>query len=458
MKYTAILIASLLIIFSSSTFSDTQLNFEYDYSVFKNDDTSSFVEFYYSFLQNELTFVKTDAGYELGGLIDLRIISSETGNEIFNQSFKAPLVVNDSAGYNKNSSLMGQINFILKKGTYSLVIRASDFNDSTKIFTAQDNITIDNFPAGLSSSSLQLSSSINKSTEVSDVFYKNSLEVIPNPSRIFGRNLSDVYYYIEFYNLSDANVTIEYSILKTIKDLNNNEIKSGITSYKLNASTKIEYGHFNITDVPTGNYLFEIILLDSKKGKLLEQKNKFWIYNSIDTSSNNLSTDEKYQLSEYKNYTEEQVQNEIDQISYIISDQFKSQLNNTGDIEGKRILLYNFWSKYDPNKSTLVNEFRQAYFEKVKFANKNFGTPLLAGWKTDRGRVYVLYGAPDDRERYPFESSSKAYEVWRYNQIEGGVEFVFIDITSNSDNYQLVHSTKKDELRDDNWQQRLKIK
>ncbi len=458
MKYIVIFIFSLLIFIPSKTFSDNQLNFEYDYCIFKNNDTSSFVEFYYSFLQNELTFVKTTDGYELDGLINLQIVSSETGKEIFNQSFKTPMVVNDTAGYNVNSSLMGQINFILKKGSYRLVINASDFNDSTKVYAAQDNVTIDNFPAGLSSSSLQLASSISKSADESDVFYKNSLEVIPNPSRIFGRNLADVFYYVEFYNLSDQNLTGDYSIVKIIKDNNNNEIKSGKTNYKLTGSSKIEYGNFNISDIATGNYYLEVILLDSKNNKLLEQKNKFWVYNSIDTSSNTFNVDDKYLLSEFKNYTKEQVESEIEHISYIITDQFKGQLNNTSDIEGKRILLFSFWNKYDPDKSTTVNEFRAAYFDKIKYANKNFGSAFLAGWKTDRGRIYSLYGAPDDIERFPFESNEKPYQIWKYDQIEGGVEFVFIDLSGNGDNYQLVHSTKKDELRDDNWRQRLKIK
>jgi GWxTD domain-containing protein len=457
MKYIVILTISLLTFLPSTIISDTQLNFEYDYCVFKNDDTSSFVEFYYSFLQNELTFVKTSDGYELDGLINLQIVSNETGKEIFNQSFKTPMIVADTSGYNKNSSLMGQLNFILKKGTYRLVIKASDFNDSLKVFNAQDNISIDNFPAGISSSSLQLSTMITKSSNESDVFYKNSLEVIPNPSRIFGKNLSDVYYYVEFYNLSKASVSDGYSVVKIIKDLNNNQVKSGRTEYKLTGGSRIEYGHFNISDLATGNYYFEVLLQDSKNNALLEQKNKFWIYNTIDTNSTVLTTDDKYLLSEYKIYTQKQIDDEIEQISYIISDQFRNQLNNTTDLEGKRILLFNFWDKYDPNKSTTVNEFKVSYFEKIKYANKNFGSAFMLGWKTDRGRIYSVYGKPDEIERFPFGANEKAHEIWKYNMIEGGVEFVFVDLTNNGDNYQLVHSTKKDELSDEKWRDRLKI-
>ena len=76
------------------------------------------------------------------------------------------------------------------------------------------------------------------------------------------------------------------------------------------------------------------------------------------------------------------------------------------------------------------------------------------GWKTDRGRVYVLYAEPDEVQRFPSSENAKPYEKWNYNQIESGVLFVFIDLTGYGD-YTLVHSTKRGELQDESWQQRL---
>jgi hypothetical protein len=76
------------------------------------------------------------------------------------------------------------------------------------------------------------------------------------------------------------------------------------------------------------------------------------------------------------------------------------------------------------------------------------------GWHTDRGRVYVLYGESDEVERFPSTSESKPYEIWHYNQIEGSVIFVFIDRTGFGE-YTLVNSTKRGEVKDDNWQNYL---
>jgi hypothetical protein len=65
-----------------------------------------------------------------------------------------------------------------------------------------------------------------------------------------------------------------------------------------------------------------------------------------------------------------------------------------------------------------------------------------------------MYGEPDEIERFPSELDKKPYEIWHYNSIEGGVIFVFGDVTGFS-NFELLHSTKRGELRDDNWMRKI---
>ncbi len=72
------------------------------------------------------------------------------------------------------------------------------------------------------------------------------------------------------------------------------------------------------------------------------------------------------------------------------------------------------------------------------------------GWQTDRGRVYVKYGVPDDREIVPLTSGQVPYEIWRYYS-GGGDEFVFVD-TDGSGSYLQVYSTVDGEISFDNWQ------
>ena len=94
------------------------------------------------------------------------------------------------------------------------------------------------------------------------------------------------------------------------------------------------------------------------------------------------------------------------------------------------------------------------FVKRVDESNKRFGNSFRAGWKTDRGRVLIMYGEPSEIDRYPNQEDTKPYEIWRYNDIEGGVIFVFADLTGYN-NYELVNSTKRGEVRDDNWQNRI---
>lgn len=433
------------------------LGFEYDIGTFRNDDTSAFVEFYYSFLQKDLKLVKNTEGLEIIGVIDIDL-SDSNGKTLISETYRTPLLITDTANYNWNTRLMGQINFLLKKGEYRLSIKAYDFHDSANSFLAADKFIVEDYAGKIRASSLQLASEIKKSSNANDIFYKNSLEVVPNPSRLFGKNFTEVFYYIEFYNMLPGNITDKYSILKKITDSDNNVVKAGNNVYQLKNESKVEYGHFNISDMKTGNYNLEIVMFDSDSNKIAEQKNKFWIYNDLDTTVVDFETNnDGYLSSEYKEYTNEQVNNEINYISYIINDKFKQQIEDTKDLETKRKLLYNFWAKYDPNKSTTKNEFKVLYFDRIKYANKNFSSSFIEGWRTDRGRIYAIYGAPSDVERYPFESDTRAYEVWKYDNLQGGAEFVFIDFTSNGDDFRLVHSTMMNEIRDDQWRNKLRV-
>ena len=75
---------------------------------------------------------------------------------------------------------------------------------------------------------------------------------------------------------------------------------------------------------------------------------------------------------------------------------------------------------------------------------------MREGWKSDRGRVYILYGEPDLIERKNFELAGGDSEIWHYDRIEGGVLFIFYDLKGTGD-LQQVYSTKRGEFVDAGW-------
>lgn len=92
---------------------------------------------------------------------------------------------------------------------------------------------------------------------------------------------------------------------------------------------------------------------------------------------------------------------------------------------GERKEAWNrFWQRRDPTPGTPENEFRDEFFARVRYANEHFSV-LEPGWKSDRGRVYIRHGPPDQIEGRPHRTDGPPYEIWIYVKL--GRRFVFVD-------------------------------
>jgi GWxTD domain-containing protein len=96
----------------------------------------------------------------------------------------------------------------------------------------------------------------------------------------------------------------------------------------------------------------------------------------------------------------------------------------------RKAFVEEFWAKRDPDPDTEENEFKTEYFSRIESANRMFRGEGMQGWLTDRGRVYILFGAPFSRKYYPSQSEGgiqRAREIWYY----GNFPIVFEDRLSN---------------------------
>ncbi len=120
----------------------------------------------------------------------------------------------------------------------------------------------------------------------------------------------------------------------------------------------------------------------------------------------------------------------IRQMRYIAQEDSIKFYQNA-DFEAKKAFFKRFWLRQDPNPDTEDNEIMDEYYRRVNFANQHFSATGLSGWLTDRGRIFIKFGAPDDIERHPFESDSYPFVVWQYYNLRK--RFVFIDRTGFGD-------------------------
>ncbi|RMF59849.1 MAG: GWxTD domain-containing protein, partial [Calditrichaeota bacterium] len=118
------------------------------------------------------------------------------------------------------------------------------------------------------------------------------------------------------------------------------------------------------------------------------------------------------------------------QMSYILNaDTLKYYL--AADFAQKQAFFQRFWKERDPDPTTRKNELKDEYFKRVNYANNHFSTMSQDGWATDRGRILIKFGYPDDIERHPFEIDTAPYEVWQYYSLRK--TFLFIDYTGFGD-------------------------
>ncbi len=93
---------------------------------------------------------------------------------------------------------------------------------------------------------------------------------------------------------------------------------------------------------------------------------------------------------------------------------------------GEKMKLWKeFWKKHDPTPGTPENELEEAFVERVTYANEHFSIGRFLGSLTDRGRVYIKLGPPDEIDSHPFDINTLPYQVWYY--YERNLTIVFVD-------------------------------
>lgn len=125
----------------------------------------------------------------------------------------------------------------------------------------------------------------------------------------------------------------------------------------------------------------------------------------------------------------------VKQLQYIATPKEMEELLNAR-VEKREELWDDFWGKRDPTSGDGVNEFKDAYYKRVDYAQGHFSTGLTEGWKSDRGKVYIVLGPPDYVERHPFEMEGKASQIWYY--YDRGYRLVFIE-RYNLGEYELIN-------------------
>src|SRR5580700_10779345 len=163
----------------------------------------------------------------------------------------------------------------------------------------------------------------------------------------------------------------------------------------------------------------------------------------------------KQELSKtYKKWLEEDV-------VYIITDEERAAFKQLSNDEERDNFIEAFWQRRDPTPDTEENEYKEEHYQRIAYANEHFAAGV-AGWRTDRGRIYIVYGKPDETDSHPSggsyerpmeegggETSTFPFEDWRYRYIDGiGQEVIieFVDTCMCGEYHMTMDRSEKDAL------------
>ncbi len=441
-----------------------RLNLHFDYATFRYDSIRTYTELYYSFSSSSLHFVRVPAKDSAGEfsfsdslLFNASILSVNSDSTVRKQIWEVPVTVPDTTAKSIQQDLVGKIDFVIPPGKYRLIVKIKEVNDSLNNDRLAADFSIPGYDTQkFELSEIELCSTITPAENVG-IFYKNTYNVVPNPTSTYGLGMPIIYYYLEVYNIPEIKTDSLFTAGYEIRDSFGQVRKSAYRSRKKFGSSSVEVGTVNGSDLKTGSYTLVYSLIDSAANLYTSASKKFFIYNpSLGTPEipDSNITSGAVMSSVFGMMQEQQLDKEFAEAGYIATSSEKNQYERLSGIGPKRQFLYDFWRNRDLDAPSKNNVGRTDYIKRVAYANENFRAGTREGWQTDRGRVYIMYGNPDEIDRHPNETDSKPYEIWSYDSLEGGVSFDFIDRTGFGD-YSLVNSTERNEIHDDNWQQYL---
>ncbi len=150
-------------------------------------------------------------------------------------------------------------------------------------------------------------------------------------------------------------------------------------------------------------------------------------------------------------------------VLYIITDEEKRAFKNLQTDEEREQFIEQFWLRRDPTPDTMENEYKEEHYRRIAYANERFASGI-PGWKTDRGRIYITFGPPDEIESRPsggtYErpweegggtTSTYPFEKWRYRYLEGvgmqtDIVIEFVDKSMTGEYRMTMDPSEKDAL------------
>lgn len=343
-------------------------------------------------------------------------------------------------------------------GAYTLEVQFQDVNNvnNKDQFSTPFTVAIDK---AVYLSEIQLLNKF-RPDESENPFTKNGFFLEPLPFGYYDRFATKLAFYAEIYhaNLLNADYQVRYFIEKE----EGNQVKSLVsvgTQQKKMSEIDAILVQMDISKLESGNYSLTVELRASSNEVLRTRTIAFQRINPFLNFDESNLTDEMLERQFVQTLDEKSLRYTMRAISAVVTSNEAEILNGIlrgGDLKAMRFYVFRHFVRINQNNPEIA--FR-TYIENANAVHAKFKSGFRFGFETDRGRTYLRFGKPDDLVHVEDDPSAPPYEIWIYYNFpktgQQNVKFLFYNPSLAGEDFILLHSTARGEIRNPKWERVL---
>jgi len=393
---------------------------------------------------------------------------SPIGGEGSGAAFRVTVAVRDSSGLTltapswssavpaamlrvRGASMAEHMAFAVKPGRYTVAVTVTD---SATGRVAHQQATVQAFAGAPGGSDLLLGTDIRAVAGSADSVVrdgelrKGALVIQTSGDPVLTPQSARLGYYLELYPARAESATV---VVRVLKATGEPVIATPPQRVAVAAGGGVTQGLVDLAGLPAGRYLLEVKAAGGDSSLTRTAPFGMSGFETVATAQTLVSSGEDL----FSRMSEAQLDTLYMPLVYLMSSQ-EQGVYSTLSLEGKRNWLRQFWAKRDPTPGTAHNAEREGFYQRIAEANRRYregGSSAVPGWRTDRGRIFIKYGPPDEVLERHQSASSPPYEVWKYTRVRA-LKYVFMDLTRFG-NYALIYTDDRREPSRPNWEELL---
>ncbi|WP_317897106.1 GWxTD domain-containing protein [Aurantibacillus circumpalustris] len=440
-----------------------QVDAYYSSGVFNTPKNEPFIETYLTIVGKSLTAKRIEDKLQNSINVELKIFKDSVLVKVNKYNLLGPIFPSSQLA----PSFIDNQRYSLPNGNYIIEISLQDnYEPARKPLLIKAPLKIDFNAVDLQSSSIQALESFKKSENESAIT-KSGYDLVPYTANYYPENNKQLAFYFEAYNTDKVLGVNKSFIFSYYLEINaDRTILNNYGAFKKQTTAAVNplLAKLDISKLASGNYNLVIQVKDEDNKLHLEKKYFFQRLNTTADKIERQRYNNEQSIAEYVGQC-----NNLDTLKMFveclwpIANSYDKEriINQSLGKDGQimKNFVVDFWERRAADTANPIKLWA-AYYKEVQQTLILFKCGKQKGYYSDRGRVYLQYGAPSQRSQQNIENNTFPYEIWQYYRTSDAVngqffsnkKFVFVNNMLGDDCFKLIHSDMRGEINNPRWQ------